>query len=180
MWVDRNNLSNLFAKMNLFSYETGGLLLGRDASISAFIFDEGVRGEDADEYIPNTEYMNEILHRYQSEEYELYGMIHSHRTREELSCADTHYARSLLRLNELDDILMPVYVLDSQNVFWYQVTMSDIKKLIISEGNLMEKQEKNMKEVIIPEGKCCAYTCGDCGYSDLDEKDRNGKIWCSA
>ena len=39
--------------------------------------------------------------------------------------------------------------------------------------------EKKEKEVIIPEGKCCAYTCGDCGWSDPSEKDKNGKIWCS-
>lgn len=41
-------------------------------------------------------------------------------------------------------------------------------------------EEKKKKEVVvIPEGKCCAYTCGDCGWSDPNERDSNGKIWCS-
>lgn len=42
----------------------------------------------------------------------------------------------------------------------------------------MEESRKD-KIVEIPEGKFCAYTCGDCGWSDPGETDSNGKIWCS-
>ncbi|CUN45607.1 Uncharacterised protein [Coprococcus eutactus] len=33
--------------------------------------------------------------------------------------------------------------------------------------------------VTLPEGVCCAYDCGACGWSDPGEKDRSGKIWCT-
>ena len=32
---------------------------------------------------------------------------------------------------------------------------------------------------VLPEGKMCAYCCGDCGWSNPSERDNNGKIWCS-
>lgn len=35
------------------------------------------------------------------------------------------------------------------------------------------------RNIVIPEGCCCAYCCGDCGWSDPSERDNYGKIWCT-
>lgn len=39
--------------------------------------------------------------------------------------------------------------------------------------------ENKENVVVIPNVKLCAYCCGDCGWSDKNERDNNGKIWCS-
>lgn len=39
--------------------------------------------------------------------------------------------------------------------------------------------EEKKKCVRIPEGTCCAYCCGDCGWSEPRERDSRGKIWCT-
>lgn len=44
---------------------------------------------------------------------------------------------------------------------------------------MKKEQEKAENKVVLPCGKCCQDTCGDCGWSDPGEKDSNGKIWCS-
>ena len=36
---------------------------------------------------------------------------------------------------------------------------------------------KKESEVIIPEGKCCAYCCGDCNYMDLYSKNNYGEAY---
>ncbi len=44
------------------------------------------------------------------------------------------------------------------------------------EEKTMTKEKKCVK---IPEGTCCAYCCGDCGWADPNERDSIGKIWCT-
>lgn len=46
---------------------------------------------------------------------------------------------------------------------------------------VQEKGEKVMEEkktVKLSEGICCAYCCGDCGWSEPGG-DSSGKIWCT-
>lgn len=177
MRVDTIQLERVMKQMDQYQYETGAII-GSDSSgtIGRFFFDQG-KETTTDVYSPDTNRLNSILDGYHSKGIEFRGMMHSHRSKCELSYADIEYAVSILNTNHLKSVFMPVYVLDTRQVFWYKVDFNSITYYTITkEGNLMEKENRKVE---LPEGRLCAYCCGDCGWSEPSERDERGRIWCS-
>ncbi|MDE6567959.1 MAG: hypothetical protein K2K70_09565, partial [Lachnospiraceae bacterium] len=57
LFILRSVMNDMRDAFNKYSYETGGVLLGKGNVISSYIFDEGVLNSDIS-YVPNVKKMN--------------------------------------------------------------------------------------------------------------------------
>ena len=102
--------------------ETGGIIGGRDRTISAFIFDNGIASENYDSYIPNIQYLNKCLHNWKESGIELYGIVHTHRPdATELSCGDKNYIEKIMAAFKVvqKEMLFPI-IIPNMTIIWYK------------------------------------------------------------
>lgn len=77
--------------------ESGGILGGKSDIITVFASDIGIAGNGYDEYIPNTEKLNQIISDWNEIGIEFFGIYHSHFPGgEELSNADKKYIAKIM------------------------------------------------------------------------------------
>lgn len=75
--------------------EYGGILGGRDGVITEFVFDKGLCNENIGTYIPDIEFLNGCIDKWQNEDIAFYGIIHNHLTEyaelsgEDVKCIET-------------------------------------------------------------------------------------------
>ena len=75
--------------------EYGGILGSRDDIITEFVFDKGFYNENVGTYIPNVEFLNDCIEKWQTQNISFYGIIHNHLTEyadlsgEDIKCIET-------------------------------------------------------------------------------------------
>ncbi len=75
--------------------EYGGILGGRDGVITEFVFDKGLCNENIGTYIPDVEFLNDCIEKWQTQNICFYGIIHNHLTEyadlsgEDIKCIET-------------------------------------------------------------------------------------------
>ena len=146
MRVDLIKLEKVLKQMDQCQYETGAII-GCDSSgiITSFIFDHGRNHKD-NVYTPNTVRLNRILVDLNSKGIKFCGIMHSHKSKNDLSYADIEYAELFLKSNQLKEVFMPVYVLEMKRVFWYKVGFSSISCYTITEeGIYSERSERTAR-----------------------------------
>ena len=94
---------NIFQKIKYIIYDTfqncereyGGILGGYDGVITEFIFDKGLCNENIGTYIPDVEFLNDCIEKWQAQNISFYGIIHNHLTgyadlsSEDIKCIET-------------------------------------------------------------------------------------------
>jgi hypothetical protein len=109
--------------------ESGGLIGSKEGQvIDAFCFDKG-RAESITEYIPDVYILQRQLFTWYKEGIVFKGFIHSHASCGELSSKDIHMARKIMGTNQLTSILMPVFVINSNKIIWYEVNEESVVHL---------------------------------------------------
>ncbi len=106
--------------------ESGGLLgSSHEGIIDAFVFNKGLLSS-RNEYYPNIDLMQNQIQKWDSAHISFKGIIHSHTSYVGLSEKDIFMSRKLLRINSIDSVLMPLFVLKGQKLIWYEVSERDI------------------------------------------------------
>lgn len=114
----KNDMRNTFT---MHSYETGGVLLGKGNVISSYIFDKGMINSDVS-YVPNVKKMNLQIKSKIEDGFHFLGFIHSHFERMTLSAADILYAKKAIELNNVDSMMMFLYVIKNDEFICYIVS----------------------------------------------------------
>jgi len=110
-------------------YETGGMLgSNNDDVIDTFFYDEG-RGESKTDYYPYVELWQRKLAEWDASKITFRGIIHSHVNNDKLSDRDIKMAREILRINSLQSILMPIFLINRAEIVWYEVGMDFVRNL---------------------------------------------------
>lgn len=97
--------------------EYGGILGGRDGVITEFVFDEGLCNENIGTYIPDVEFLNDCIEKWQTQNISFYGVIHNHLTEcADLSCGDIKCIETIMNamLSNIEYLYFPV--ISSKNV----------------------------------------------------------------
>ena len=109
-------------------FESGGLIGSFDNDlIDTFFFDEGLE-PSVKEYNPNVELLQRQISVWDKDLVRFRGIIHSHIDDQHLSAKDLSMARNILKLNSFQSILMPVFVIRSKKLVWYDVGMDYVKR----------------------------------------------------
>ena len=118
------------------TFETGGILGGRNNVISEFLFDEGLASGTAGCYHPDTNILNQCLMEWQHQKIDFYGIVHSHFTDiAALSQGDKEYIRMILLAMppEIKSLYFPL-VLPEQRMIAFKAKRSGKTINITSDG----------------------------------------------
>lgn len=105
-----------YCKESLY-HETGGIIGGRDGIADHVAFDEGIKQPRACTYVPDTDFLNKLIEKWDSENIEFMGIFHTHfGGADSLSDEDKFYIRRIM-----DN--MPEYI---EELFFPVLTLPDI------------------------------------------------------
>lgn len=126
--IERKVFENIMNTLGKCMCEAGGIIGGiKETDVTEFVFD----GETSEnEYIPNVDKLNNTIAEWSERNIYFLGIIHSHITRKELSTADIIYARNIIKLNKMHRILMPIFVLNTKELYVYIVTCKEISLVL--------------------------------------------------
>lgn len=118
MLVISKNINNkIYGTFQNCKREYGGILGGRDGVITEFVFDRGLCNENIGTYIPDVEFLNNCIEKWQSKNICFYGIIHNHLTEyAELSGEDVRCIETIMNTmpSYIDYLYFPV--ISSKNV----------------------------------------------------------------
>lgn len=123
--MDISILNKIEKTIGQCKYESGGVIGSQNQIITHYQFDSGVDCDEY-EYTPDVKKINEILLKWSKNNIRFEGLIHSHKTNNDLSYADVEYARKILELNNIKYVFMFVFVLDVKDIFAYKITSKEI------------------------------------------------------
>ena len=133
----------MFPKMKDTIYDTfqncqreyGGILGGYDGIITEFILDRGLCNENIGIYIPDVEFLNNCIEKWQTQNISFYGIIHNHMTEyAELSSEDVKCIETIMNAmpSNIEYLYFPV--ISSKNVLnAFKATYTDKGICIVSE-----------------------------------------------
>ncbi len=107
-------------------YESGGLIGSKEVDVIDSFYYDKVKEERRNESIPNVDVLQHQLSIWNKEHIEFRGIIHSHLRCGELSQVDVNMARRVLGLNNIQSILMPIYIINKQIIIWHEVHIDNI------------------------------------------------------
>lgn len=113
-------LADIIQSLGSTNFETGGLIGSSAEIIDTFHFDKGM-SESVSEYIPNVDALKQQLSDWQKNGIAFKGFIHSHLMSGELSLKDIHMAYKVLRMNKMTSLLMPIYVMSTNEIIWNEI-----------------------------------------------------------
>ena len=122
--------------------EYGGIFGGYDGVITKFVFDKGLCNENIGTYIPDVEFLNDCIEKWQTQNISFYGIIHNHLTEyadlsgEDIKCIETI-------MNAMPSNIECLYfpVISSKNILnAFKATRTNTGICIVSEDiSIMER-----------------------------------------
>ena len=111
-------------KQSLCISETGGILgvnVHDEYTVTEFYYDSTGKTE-TNVYVPDIEVLNSIISGWAERNIKFIGFVHSHpKNHYKLSGPDIEYANRIKKSCEIDQILMMIYLPDSQELYQYVV-----------------------------------------------------------
>ena len=124
MIIDQHVVNQIVCSIGNSINESGGILGAvQHGRVVAFEFD---RECCRTKYRPDFVRLNQIIRSWYQDHIYLIGIVHSHHEEERLSYADIEYARTIIRNNGLDKFYMMIFILSSQRLVAYQVTLDEV------------------------------------------------------
>lgn len=109
-------------KLMLSIPETGGILgvnINDRHTVIAFHYDSTGKTE-GNTYTPDVNTMNKVIAEWADEGIEFIGFVHSHPAKgRKLSSPDIEYANEIMRVCNMPEILMVIYLPDTQEIYQY-------------------------------------------------------------
>lgn len=102
--------------------EQGGIIGEKNGVICYFEKDLHPSFTSQKSYIPNSNYLENIIETWNSDSIVFLGIIHSHRINPNVSLQDVEYARQLLLLNNYNKIYLGIVVKETMSLHMYSIT----------------------------------------------------------
>ena len=130
------NIYTKLLNMPIVPPEHGGIIGGRNEIITHFAFDVGISSMNYDSYIPNTEYLNEIIRIWQNTNIKFYGIVHTHRINaDSFSNGDKDYIEAILNAHSfIKQLYFPIIIPNNKIICYKAHIKSSI--LIIEKEDL--------------------------------------------
>ena len=125
--------NSIVSTIGIYNSESGGILGSKEDIITHYVFDRVCHEQ---EYIPRVEFLNNEIRSWNEKGVNYIGLIHSHKSRRTLSYADIEYARNIINLNNIPQIHMFLFVLDTKELIDYIVYENDV---CIEEINIIKE-----------------------------------------
>lgn len=113
-------------KKTLYLPETGGILgvnINDRRTVTAFHFDSTGKTE-GNTYTPDVDTLNRVIAEWAEDGIEFIGFVHSHpKGGRKLSPPDVEYANEIMRACNMAEILMMIYLPDTQELYPYVLTL---------------------------------------------------------
>lgn len=107
---------------NLYLPETGGILgvnINDRHTVTAFNYDSTGKTE-GNTYTPDVNTLNKVIAEWAENGIEFIGFVHSHPAKgRKLSPPDVEYANEIMRVCNMPEILMVIYLPDTQEIYQY-------------------------------------------------------------
>lgn len=136
MIILKKTYKNILYYLSNSTREVGGILGGYNGIITDFIFDKGMYNQNIGTYIPNVHFLNAYIEKWQSQNINLYGIIHNHLTEyAELSNEDIRCVETIMNSMPLQIEYLYFPVISSKNILnAFKVTRTDKGICIVSEN----------------------------------------------
>lgn len=93
--------------------EMGGILGEMDGVVTHYALDRGLPGNHYDEYIPDVNYLNEIIAEWSDCNIEFCGLFHTHfKDGDRLSNADKKYIYQIMQSTKCEFLYFPLIIPD--------------------------------------------------------------------
>ena len=127
--------------------ESGGILGGNKNIITTYMFDEGIKGNLYDEYIPNVDCINSTISMWQKQHIQFYGIYHSHFPGgDKLSISDEKYIEKIMKNMPYMDLFFPI-VFPNKGMIVYRAELLSSKLRLSKESLLLI--DKKMRSVFL-------------------------------
>lgn len=144
MIVFENTYKEMLKKIKPAPPETGGIFGVIDGVVTDFVFDRGLI-EAPCCYMPDVNMFNSVIEKWQEENIDFCGIIHSHMPHEkELSKGDVEYIGKILSCmpDGYSELYFPL-IIDGE-IIPYKAKMSDVGIEIICEEIKILKEDKRL------------------------------------
>ena len=129
-----NEIRHLFDRQ-----EQGAILGARNNCVVEYYYDViGSSRASNCSYEPDTESINIVLSKWAKLDIAFCGIVHSHpATKKTLSIADVEYGKVLCSAFELNEVLMPIAIPETTEIFFYTVDLyGNIEKLDMKNADM--------------------------------------------
>ncbi len=112
MKMSKKVYEDIMNKIGALYPERGGIIGEKEGIICEFYYDTQAECNN-NTYIPNVNELNIILKEWYEHGIKFAGIIHSHPCcKKELSYADIEYAKRIMKVNDMKNILFPIVLID--------------------------------------------------------------------
>lgn len=134
MKIKKQVFDELMSNIHQAPPEIGGILGGQNNCINFFAVDKGLPSNNYDEYIPNIDFLNNIINEWIMKDISFYGMFHTHFERGyTLSTNDKKYIYRILQYTELKNLYFPIIV-PQQIMVVYKANIENRQLILETEG----------------------------------------------
>lgn len=123
----------VFTKIDKFfstsKLEQGGIIGIKRDVIFSFEEDIAPRFNSRKIYYPNTDYLERIIAKWETDRIIFGGMIHSHNINPSPSNEDIQYIQDILSINCLSELLLGIFLKRDNTLLLYSVNESNVCKI---------------------------------------------------
>ena len=120
--------------------ESGGILGGNKNIITTYMFDEGLKSNLYDEYIPNIDFLNLAIFEWQKQHIQFYGIYHSHFPGgDTLSIADEKYIEKIMKSIPYRELFFPI-VFPNEGMIVYRAKFTNRQLRLLKESLVLINQ----------------------------------------
>jgi len=123
MIINRAVYDLILCKISNNHGETGGIIGGQDDVVTEFEFDMGTDLSSRDHYYPATDKLNACIDRWQDNNIQFYGIVHSHLLdAPKLSLGDEKYIHAIMKVMPvcINYLYFPIVVVPSKRIVSYK------------------------------------------------------------
>ena len=136
MDISKKIIDKIYQFFQSCKRECGGILGGRDGIITEFVFDKGLCNKNVGTYVPNVEFLNDCIEKWQAQNICFYGIIHNHLTEyAELSGEDVRCIETIMNAMPTSIEYLYFPVISSKNILnAFKAIRTDKGICIVSEN----------------------------------------------
>ena len=117
--------------------ESGGILGGADGIVSNYVSDKGLESNLYDEYVPNVDFLNSIILKWQKHNIQFYGIYHSHFPGGyDLSDGDKQYIAEIMESIPYRKLFFPI-VFPKEGMLVYRAEFTEKQLRLLRESLIL-------------------------------------------
>ena len=120
--------------------EYGGIIGGKNNTITEFILDNSEIFTDRAKYVPNVEFINKQIEEWYKSDIDFYGIVHSHAYDDSLSSEDIKYIKRIMICahENIKELYFPIIIPNKCITFYKSAKIQN--NVIISKEKVIIKE----------------------------------------